>query len=719
MGIPGMFKSLLIKQKTQALLKSIDRLRIASVSIDLNGLLHKAFALIYTESLKSKGEKLIKEGQRTKNKTLIKEGKDLVAIYDNGVALINQGNTLINEDRIEEGEEKVREGTNIIEQRVFIKKDGLSQDLLDKLEDDYKSKLWQLIVDVVNEFKPTHTLVLAVDGVSNMAKMKQQRQRRFKSALNNDALHNFDSNVITPGTEFMIMIDQFLRHQLTNFNYMLPNKVIYSSHLVEGEGEHKIFSYFREGEMRNMSGHHIVYGLDADLIMLSLLSPQSNIILSRESQGDAIDIERLKIYITNTMRNKHSVKDFVIIMYLLGNDFLPHQISLDRMDDTIVLLMNIYAQNHLNYNFTDHHNEFNIPNFSKYLNELAKNEIELLTNLSNRNDYESKALTVAKRGNKLDLNSYRESYYDKVFNGAANDTKITAMVHAYIKTMAWNFLYYNEGPKSVNKTWCYHYYYTPMLVDLSFYIDNVDIRGYKRYNGMLEYNALHQLLTVLPKTSVSIVPEEIKDLFYINSPIYDLFPSKFVNDHEGRIPKLIAGRQQIDHGIAIIPIPDQQRIIDIVNTLTIDKERLKLWQPHNDLILVKKPMLEPQPQFTATLNPTAREFVPTFLPTFKPTSSQFVPSQKSTTLKPTASEFVPTQKTTILPITLKPTASEFVPTQKPTTLKPTARDFVPTKPQVIDEHLPPMINLGKIEEYIKTGKIYKSVREQLFEENWY
>lgn len=74
----------------------------------------------------------------------------------------------------------------------------------------YTDRLYKLV-------KPTKLMYLAVDGVAPRAKMNQQRARRFLSAKGREALiadyvaregqlpeiESFDSNCITPGTEFM------------------------------------------------------------------------------------------------------------------------------------------------------------------------------------------------------------------------------------------------------------------------------------------------------------------------------------------------------------------------------------------------------------------------------------------------------------------------------------------------------------------------------------
>lgn len=163
------------------------------------------------------------------------------------------------------------------------------------------------------------------------------------------------------------------------------------------------------------------------------------------------------------------------------------------------------------------------------------------------------------------------------------------MVNNYITTLYWNYLYYTKGDNFINQEWVYPDFYSPMLVDLTIYSSNLMITPiYKSFPGMLNYNSLHQLLSVLPKTSKQILPIELQDLMDISSPIYDLYPSKFITDKEGKIYKQSTLKPKIDFSIAIIPLVDLRRIVNIVNLIPFSMERKNLWESQQDLYLIKQ-----------------------------------------------------------------------------------------------------------------------------------
>jgi len=174
-------------------------------------------------------------------------------------------------------------------------------------------------------------LYIAIDGVAPLSKMNQQRLRRYKSVYEKEQVNNikkklgieakpnvWDTNAISPGTEFMDKLSHRIKYELAHNQLYNSIKIYFSDQYNPGEGEHKILNFIKQTKLDNI----VIYGLDADLIMLSFVSNKSNIYLLRESLAFGkpvmdkflyLDIDQLRYYIVKEIQEKIISEDNTIV----------------------------------------------------------------------------------------------------------------------------------------------------------------------------------------------------------------------------------------------------------------------------------------------------------------------------------------------------------------------------------------------------------------------
>ena len=154
-------------------------------------------------------------------------------------------------------------------------------------------------------------------------------------------------------------------------------EIVLSGHEVPGEGEHKIMEYIRDAKAQPDYDHnvrHCLYGLDADLIMLGLLSHDPHFCLLREevtfgraSQSKSKELEHQNFYLLHLciVREylelefqqlkedgvlsfpfdlERVIDDFILMAFFVGNDFLPHLPSLHINEGALAKMFKLYKR---------------------------------------------------------------------------------------------------------------------------------------------------------------------------------------------------------------------------------------------------------------------------------------------------------------------------------------------------------------------------------------
>jgi 5'-3' exonuclease len=454
---------------------------------------------------------------------------------------------------------------------------------IDKLQKKMYKAVIEYLEKIIKTADPKKGIYIAIDGVAPVAKIKQQRSRRFKSVHDRDLYNNirkkhnkdipfyWTNSCITPGTKFMRELDGIIKEWCKEFVKKNKLEIIYSSCYTPGEGEHKLLQYI----YKNKNYKYMTYGLDADLIFLTLATGLDNIYLLRESNEinkksskelfsvvlldvmkNAIMNSFEKTLIENCESEEHLILnkdniicDFIFICYLLGNDFLPHIASLDIYENAIDTLIMKYINVYIDiqeYIIKD--NNINMKFFIRLIEELYLIEEQtLVENYSKKkkrhhcSSTDKYDIEIHKIENlifkindpiKLGLGSfeeYRERYYDYYFHVKSDeiDSFADKMVYHYLRGLKWVTMYYFESCPSWN--YYYPYDHPPFIKDIYNYImKNKNVFNEITFEIGKPLGPYEQLLCVLPKESSFLLPKPLRKLMLnINSSLTHLYPTKY------------------------------------------------------------------------------------------------------------------------------------------------------------------------------------------------
>jgi 5'-3' exonuclease len=411
---------------------------------------------------------------------------------------------------------------------------------------------------------------LAVDGVVPMAKIRQQRLRRFKSAWmsNQEIAYGvrnglvWDTNCITPGTAFMEKLSIELQSLCSKDGW------IFSGAEDEGEGEQKLMEWIRQQPAEWFNDKSIfVYGLDADLIVLSMLhagtgasaTAQWSILREKQEFGKlgaassskflVLNISKLvNIFFPDATQREFKLYDYVAGMCLLGNDFVPHSLSVHLRDNGHDRLEQVLKEIHME-GLTllvkeDGKYRWNKKALEKILINWSKTESDdILTCFKQkykmrspapRTDTEFKLAPLQNLpiewedenrlwDNKNLLDGWREAYY---VEGASlvSSTDIKVRCAEYCKGLQWIIDYYT-GQRTPSQEWMYPWTYPPLWSDILKYVQEQPVLPFPPVQMGERLQPQEQLSLVLPIESWGLIRNE--SLRSLPQKVPAFWPEKF------------------------------------------------------------------------------------------------------------------------------------------------------------------------------------------------
>ena len=423
-------------------------------------------------------------------------------------------------------------------------------------------------------------LYIAIDGVAPCAKMNQQRLRRYKTILDKNNIdkikkeedietsESWNTNAISPGTEFMTKLSKSIKHELLNNLSYKGIQVYFSDSTVPGEGEHKILDFIKNNDLKN---DIVIYGLDADLIILSFVSHKNNIFLLREALEFGkpvldrflyLDIDNLKYFLVKDIQEKILIKDptllfdidklnnilddYIFISFLIGNDFLPHLLAFNLRENGLNILLDTYVELYVIYeqNLISK-NSINWDFLKVYFNELKNIEGDLLVKMSKkRQRFKLHRKYEDAYSQKMDLlNNYpilhleKEKYIDigrknwkyrfyRKAMGIYDSDDLEDCCLNYLEGLNWTFNYYFKGCKSWD--YIYNNRHCPSLNDLIATMNKFNLKSNITTKQTKPYSHIVQLLAIFPKKSINLIPKEYRKL--ITKELMEYYPESFEID---------------------------------------------------------------------------------------------------------------------------------------------------------------------------------------------
>jgi 5'-3' exonuclease len=336
-----------------------------------------------------------------------------------------------------------------------------------------------------------------MDGLVPYAKISQQRYRRFRISEGNPV---FDRNQISPGTPYMKELDLAVRARF-------PQAIMSSTDL-PGEGEHKLFEWLKTLPPTERT-NTVIYGLDADLILLSLAQETlCSLFLLRENQSFQSKVEGYSTLNISDLARKLPMnpQQYVALCVLcFGNDFMPPIGMFSLRESGHERALECYRQ-------AGEPDLLTAKGRQLFLQTAHTQEIKFYTEKVRARDKPTEKAIFSADGR-----HFEARYNLHILDGTTN---IAQVVQCFWKTFDWTLHYFCEN-KCLDWNWVYSYPEAPLVSQLVRY-EEIPIQW---TSEPPKFTVTKQLQFILPHDSLRRAKKRV------------MFPDEMYNEEtDTRIP---------------------------------------------------------------------------------------------------------------------------------------------------------------------------------------
>lgn len=415
---------------------------------------------------------------------------------------------------------------------------------------------------VVERFRPSDLLFVAVDGVPPRAKMLQQMWRRHehlqesnekaKNAKGGGPGAGWDKNAITPGTPFMARLDDALL-AWSDSGRTVANVVV-SASSAPGEGEQKMFHHMHAHRQRrdramdaDQETNALLLGLDADLLLMAMCelddreSAYSRMYIVREQDaaGDCkgacsiVDVGALNRGVgRDLMRGRRDgVTDFVALVALAGNDFVPSLPSVQIRSGGIDHILRIYHEEAgddplWGVGGSALLEGLNLTFLQRIVQRVASSEGVALANQGRTRDRRDPGGAPPDRIRPMEP-AWRARYYAHTF-GCSESELVLHLSRQYVAMVAWSASYMIRKRCLSLGVICAHGHAAPLALDVANALGDADIdircrELFERADALDELARKHARASGSEWHRIQVLPQQ---RLPASSPASHLFPNR-------------------------------------------------------------------------------------------------------------------------------------------------------------------------------------------------